>query len=118
MARILLADDDAAARDLVARALGSDGHTVDSTQDGIEALERLGAHDYQLLVTDLQMPGLDGVSLSTRALAASPTLRIVLMSGFASELDRAAGIAPGRLSVISKPFTLEQIRSAIRAALA
>lgn len=116
MARILLADDDSAARELVARALSGDGHSVDSVPDGTEALERLGSGAYDLLVTDVQMPGLDGVSLAQHALRAGG-LRVVLMSGFVSELDRAAGLAPGRVHVLSKPATLEQIRSIVRAAL-
>lgn len=117
MAHILLADDDAASRDLVARALAADGHSVDAAQDGAEALERLGTRTYQLLVTDVQMPGLDGVTLATRALAASSDLHVVLMSGFTSELDRGAGLAPGRVHVISKPFSLDQIKATVRAAL-
>ncbi len=120
MARILLADDDATSRDLVARALASDGHTVDATQDGGEALEHLQAPGarFDLLVTDVHMPGLDGVALAEHVLRAHKGLRIVLMSGFVSELDRAQKLASGALTVISKPFTLEQIRAAVKTALA
>lgn len=120
MARILLADDDAASRDLVSRALTSDGHTVDSTQDGAEALEHLRAPGaaFDLLVTDVHMPGLDGVALVERVLAAHGSVRVVLMSGYTSELERAQRLAPGKLTVVSKPFTLEQMRAAVRVALA
>lgn len=116
MARILLADDDSAARDLIARALTSDGHTVETVQDGTEALERLGTATYDLLVTDVQMPGLDGVTLAQHALRAAG-LPIVLMSGFTTELDRASGFAPGRVHTLSKPATLEQIKATVRKAL-
>ena len=71
MARILLAEDDAATRDLVQRALGLDGHEVVVTQDGMEALEKLQAAPARvdLLITDVQMPVLDGIALAEKALA-------------------------------------------------
>ena len=66
MARILLADDDKPTRDLVKRALESDGHVVEIVQDGTEALESLSSHgaSIEILVTDVNMPGLDGISLA------------------------------------------------------
>ena len=91
MARILLADDDAATRDLVRRALEADGHSVQVTQDGSEALECVegsGAQKFDVLVSDVEMPLLDGVALAQRALK-QPNLRVLLMSGFAEQLDRA-----------------------------
>jgi CheY-like chemotaxis protein len=120
MARILLAEDDAATRDLVQRALATDGHTVIVTQDGAEALEQLhgGGAGIDLLISDVQMPGVDGIELVEKGLAVAPKLRVVLMSGFAGELGRAQHLK-GRISrIITKPFTLEQIRSAVKAALA
>lgn len=119
MARILLADDDAATRDLVQRALAIDGHTVTPTTDGTEALEKLEENPdgFDLLISDVQMPALDGIALAEKGLAAASGLRVILMSGFAGELDRA-GHLKGRLShVITKPFTLDEIRSAVRATL-
>jgi two-component system, cell cycle response regulator CpdR len=119
MARILLAEDDAATRDLVQRALALDGHHVIVTQDGAEALEKLRAGGgIELLISDVQMPGVDGIELVEKALAGNPKLRVVLMSGFAGELSRADHLK-GRISrIITKPFTLEQIRAAAKAALA
>ncbi|MBX9591886.1 MAG: response regulator [Hyphomonadaceae bacterium] len=119
MARILLADDDAATRDLVQRALSTDGHTVISTQDGTEALEKLREvpGGFDLLITDVQMPGLDGIALAESGMAANTQLRVVLMSGFAGELDRAEHLQAKLSRVLTKPFTLEQIRSAVKAAL-
>jgi CheY-like chemotaxis protein len=120
MARILLADDDASTRDLVQRALGLDGHEVVVTQDGVDALEQLLSDPARidLLITDVHMPGLDGISLLEKGLAAAPKLRIVLMSGFVGELGRAERWRSKISAIISKPFTLEQIRSAVKAALA
>lgn len=121
MARILLADDDAATRDLVKRALEGDGHTVEVTQDGGEALDRLkaaGAKRFDLLVSDVEMPLIDGVKLAERATAQQPGLRVLLMSGFAEQLERAKGMQGPSLAVISKPFTLDQVRATVRKLLA
>jgi two-component system, cell cycle response regulator CpdR len=119
MARILLADDDAAARDLVQRALASDGHDVIATHDGAEALEQLqGGGAFELLISDVQMPGVDGIELIEKALAIAPRMRVILMSGFAGELDRAKHLKSKLAGEISKPFTLDQVRTAAKAALA
>jgi DNA-binding NtrC family response regulator len=120
MARILLAEDDAATRDLVQRALGLDGHEVIVTQDGSEALDYLRAAPapVELLISDVQMPGLDGIGLIEASIEIAPALRIVLMSGFADELSRAEHLRGKIGRVITKPFTLEQIRTAVKGALA
>ena len=120
MARILLADDDAAARDLVQRALASDGHDVIATHDGAEALEQMqgGGGAFELLISDVQMPGVDGIELIEKAVAAAPKMRVILMSGFAGELDRAKHLRSKIAREISKPFTLEQVRAVVKAALA
>ncbi len=115
MARILLADDDAATRDLVKRALEGDGHTVQVTQDGSEALDRVkAAQPFDLLVSDVEMPLLDGVKLAERASALQPGLRILLMSGFAEQLERAKTLKGPHVAMISKPFTLDQVRATVR----
>jgi len=118
MARILLAEDDAATRDLVERALTMDGHEVVVTPDGAEALEKLqGTQTVDLLISDVQMPGIDGIELVEKGLAARPKLRVVLMSGFSDELGRAEHLKDRIAQVISKPFTLEQIRATAKSVL-
>lgn len=118
MARILLADDDQATRDLVKRALEMDGHAVSVTQDGAEAFEALTAEPFDLVVSDVHMPGLDGVDLARRAMAAKPQLKLLLMSGFAEELERARALKSLHFATILKPFTLDQVRLAVRGLLA
>jgi two-component system cell cycle response regulator CpdR len=118
MARILLADDDASARDLVQRALVSDGHQVVATHDGAEALEKLQGGTFDLLISDVQMPGVDGIELIEKALVIAPKMRVILMSGFADELDRGKHLRSKIARNITKPFTLEQVRAAAKAALA
>lgn len=116
MARILLADDDASMRDLVRRALEADGHSVHVTQDGSEALECVegaGAQKFDVLVTDVEMPLLDGVALAQWALK-QPNVRVLLMSGFAEQLERARALKSAQVAVLSKPFSLEDMRAAVR----
>lgn len=119
MAHILLADDDKTTRDLVKRALEAEGHTVEITQDGSEALDRLKsqAASIDVLVSDIHMPGIDGIGVASRAIEITPGLRILLMSGFPEELERAKALKAARLGVLTKPFTLDQVRSAVRSLL-
>lgn len=118
MARILIAEDDAAAQSFVARALTQAGHVVTPADDGLQALEALGAAGYDLLITDIVMPGLDGIGLALRVARDWPALPILLMTGYAAEQQRAHNLHEIILKVITKPFTLEQICTAAAAALA
>jgi CheY-like chemotaxis protein len=116
MARILLADDDDAMLDLVGRALSGDGHEVVVAHDGQEALDKAAAAAtaFQIVVTDVQMPIIDGISLTEQMRATNPALRVVLMSGLASEMARAGRMAGPDVQFLQKPFTLEQIRTIVR----
>lgn len=120
MANILLADDDAANRDLVKRALEADGHSVTQTEDGVEALAQLRAASaaYDVLVSDVDMPAMDGIALAENALGEAPGLRVLLMSGLAEALERATRLKSANINVLSKPFTLEQVRGAVAKLLA
>ena len=119
MARVLLADDDAAMRDLVCRSLSADGHAVAVAHDGQEALDlaHSAAEPFDILVTDVQMPGVDGIALANQMLELNPSLKVVLMSGLQSEMTRAGGLKTQGAQFISKPFTLEQIRGIVRSTL-
>jgi CheY-like chemotaxis protein len=64
------------------------------------------------------MPGIDGISLTKQALAAAPSLRVILMSGYTEQLERARGFASGQVRTLSKPFTLDKARAEVKAALA
>jgi CheY-like chemotaxis protein len=120
VAKVILADDDAHTRDLVRRALEAEGHDVTVTEDGTEALEILTAAPgaFDIIVSDVHMPGLDGITLARRAIEVAPGLKLLLMSGFAEELERAQSLSSPNLNVIMKPFTLEQVRAAVRGILA
>ena len=113
--RILLTEDDDSVRVFVSRALELDGHSVDTACHGMEALERLTARngDYDLLVSDVKMPLMDGIALAHRAADQWPGLRILLMTGFADQRERAEDLSQVIRDVVTKPFTLQQIREAV-----
>lgn len=118
MARILVAEDDSTVQSFVTRALARAGHTVTAVDDGLEALEALGADDYDLLITDIVMPRLDGIGLALKVTRDYPALRILLMTGYAAEQQRAHNLEEIVFDIVSKPFTLEQICRQAEAALA
>lgn len=117
MAKILLADDDAASLEFMKRSLTGDGHDVSTVQDGLDAWDRLVDNEgrgVEILITDIEMPGLDGIELAKRALAQNPNLKILLVSGFATGVDRANSVTGPNVLALNKPLTLEQIRTAVK----
>jgi two-component system cell cycle response regulator CpdR len=119
LARILIAEDEVAIRDLVARALLQDGHVVMTANDGAEALDVLvrerGA--FALLLADIRMPVMDGIALALATARDHPDITILLMTGYADQRERASGLNTLIHDVITKPFTLETIRAAVNDAL-
>jgi len=120
MPRVLIADDEESMRTLVARAIAMDGHDTVTAQDGAEALDILtrdnGAFD--LLLTDIQMPVMDGIALALSAKRDFPDLTILLMTGYAAQRERASNLNAIAHDVISKPFSVADIRTAVADALA
>jgi two-component system cell cycle response regulator CpdR len=118
MARILLAEDDAAVREFVRRALIHSGHRVAAVDSGRAAKAALAAEAFDLLLSDIVMPGLDGIDLALYAAGADPGMAILLMTGYAAERQRAHRIDALAYRVISKPFTLREICAAVNETLA
>ena len=117
MAHILVAEDEPSVREFVQRALAHRGHDVTTVNDGGAALEALEVQTYDLLLTDIVMPRLDGVALALKVSKEYPDMRIVLMTGYAAERDRAHNLDALVHEVVSKPFTLSAICDTIDAAL-
>jgi two-component system cell cycle response regulator CpdR len=119
-ARILIAEDDVAVRALVTRALTQDGHQVVATVDGSEALEAFSREkgQFDLLLTDIKMPVMDGIALALAVARDDPDLPILLMTGYADQRERASGLDALIHDVIAKPFTLGEIQYAVAGALA
>ena len=114
MARILIAEDEQTVRTFVERALRHCGHEPTVVSDGLAALAALKEENYDLLLTDIVMPGLDGIALALKASKDHPGLRILLMTGYAAEQQRAHNLDALVHRVIEKPFTLEQICAAVK----
>jgi two-component system, cell cycle response regulator CpdR len=119
MARILIAEDEESIRNLVSRALRQDGHEVLTAHDGAEALDVLvrekGA--FELLLTDIRMPVMDGIALALAVARDHPDLTILLMTGYADQRERAHGLDALIHDVLTKPFTLATMRSVVNEAL-
>ena len=120
MPRVLIADDEESMRTLVARAIAMDGHETVTAQYGAEALEILAREDgaFDLLLTDIQMPVMDGIALSLSAARDFPCLTVLLMTGFADQRERASNLNAIVHDVVTKPFSVADIRTAVADALA
>ncbi len=109
MTRILLAEDDDSLRGFLARALERAGYEVRSCADGDEAISALPEADWDLLLTDIVMPGADGIEVARQAAARQPALRIMFITGFAAVALAARESAPEGAKVLSKPIHLREI---------
>jgi two-component system cell cycle response regulator CpdR len=109
MAHILLAEDDESLRKFLAQALVRAGHDVSDFGDGSEAWERLKAGPFDLLLTDIVMPGMDGIELAKRAAELNAALKIMFITGFAAVALHPSSQAPKQAKVLSKPFHLREI---------
>jgi two-component system, cell cycle response regulator CpdR len=120
MPRILIAEDDEAVRALVARALLENGHDVVTAADGGAALEALTREHgrFDLLLTDIKMPVMDGIALALAAARDHPDIAILLMTGYADQRERAHGLDALIHDVITKPLSVAGIRAAVDEALA
>jgi two-component system cell cycle response regulator CpdR len=118
MARIILAEDDSAMRHFLATALLRAGHEVSSHPDGQSALGAIDA-SHDLLITDVVMPGMDGVELARRTREQFPGMRIMFITGFAAVVmgDGRRTAVPGA-TVISKPFHLRRLVDEVQRLLA
>lgn len=119
MARILVAEDDDNVRAFVVRALALKGHEVVEAEDGGLAAEALMEHEgrFDLLLSDIKMPVMDGIALALSAVSAYPGLTILLMTGFADQRERAHGLDALIYDVIAKPFTLQDFLAKVEDAL-
>lgn len=120
MAKILLAEDDDNVREFVARALLHAGHEVVEAEDGGIASEVMDAENgrFDLLLSDIKMPVMDGIALALNVAANHPGLKIMLMTGFADQRERAHGLEALIYDVIPKPFTLSALMQKVDDALA
>lgn len=117
MAKILLVDDEETVRGFLKRGLELDGHTVMTAIDGADGMDRLGEAEFDLLLTDIRMPIMDGIALAVSAKRDRPDLTIMLMTGYAEQRERAKNLEVIVADVLTKPFSLAELRNAVRRVL-
>ena len=115
MAHILLIDDDPALLDVLCLALEDAGHTVEEAEDGIAALERIRLSPPEVIVSDINMPRLDGFSLCRQLRAQGVTTPIVLLTSRDSEIDEALGLELGADDYVTKPVRTRVLLARIHA---
>jgi two-component system, cell cycle response regulator CpdR len=108
MIRILLAEDDSALRAYLERALANAGYGVASVDRGTHALPLLASERFDLLLTDIVMPEMDGIELAQRGAEASPSTQVMFITGFAAVTLEAHRTVP-RAKILSKPFHLKDL---------
>jgi len=118
VAKILLAEDESAVSAFVTRALEHAGHEVVAVPDGLAAVAALAADEFDLLLSDIVMPGLDGIALALKAGKDHPAMKILLISGYADERTRAHNLDALAHRILAKPFTLAEICAAVDEVLA
>lgn len=107
--RVLVVDDDHRVRSVTARMLREQGYEVVEAASGREALRTLEQTPVQVVVTDIVMPEMDGLTLANRMVHADPASRIILITGYASEQLKNLGINASPYPLLMKPFTMEQL---------
>lgn len=117
MARILVVEDEESVRDFVNRTLTMHGHSVLVARDGAEAVSLMEEHHFDLLLSDIAMPMMDGISLALKVRASRPHVPILLMTGYADERQRAHNLSLLIEGLLTKPFNMEQLLKAVNKAL-
>lgn len=115
--RVLVVDDEQAVRDLLAKTLTMADYDVDTAPDGASAIDKLRAVEYDLLITDLKMPGMDGLSVIREARRLAPDLPVIIITGYSTEASAIEAINLGVAGYLTKPFRLPRILAATARAL-
>jgi excisionase family DNA binding protein len=115
--RVLVVDDEASIRDLLSKTLALAEYDVDTAPDGTTALDRMRAFNYDLLIADLKMPGMDGLTLIRQAKRIKADLPIIIITGFSTESSAIEAVNLGVAGYLTKPFRVPQVLAAASKAL-
>ncbi|HXN89374.1 MAG TPA: response regulator [Methylocella sp.] len=116
--KILLAEDDHDMRRFLAKALQSAGYDVASFDNGMSAYHRLREEPFELLLTDIVMPEMDGIELARRATELDPDIKVMFITGFAAVALNPDNNAPPQAKILSKPFHLKDLVNEVQRLLA
>jgi len=115
--RVLVVDDEASIRDLLAKTLALAEYDVDVAADGRSALERMRMYPYDLLIADLKMPGMDGLTVIREAKRYKADLPVIIITGFSTESSAIEAVNLGVAGYLTKPFRVPQVLAAAAKAL-
>ena len=115
--RVLVVDDEASIRDLLAKTLALAEYDVDVAPDGRSALERMRMYSYDLLIADLKMPGMDGLTVIREAKRYKADLPVIIITGFSTESSAIEAVNLGVAGYLTKPFRVPQVLAAAAKAL-
>src|SRR2546425_9991055 len=115
--RVLVVDDEASIRDLLAKTLALAEYDVDVAPDGRTALERMRLYPYDLLIADLKMPGMDGLAVIREAKRYKADLPVIIITGFSTESSAIEAVNLGVAGYLTKPFRVPQVLAAAAKAL-
>jgi len=115
--RVLVVDDEASIRDLLAKTLALAEYDVDVAPDGRSALERMRLYPYDLLIADLKMPGMDGLTVIREAKRYKADLPVIIITGFSTESFAIEAVNVGVAGYLTKPFRVPQVLAAAAKAL-
>ena len=116
-AQLLVIDDDAVTRELLTEVLQSEGYHVAACDSGASALARAEREHFDLAVTDVRMPEMDGIAVTRALKARDPAIQVIVMTAFGSVETAVEAIRHGAFDYVSKPMNLEEIKSTVRRAL-
>jgi DNA-binding NtrC family response regulator len=114
---LLIVDDEAALREAIAERLGDHGFIVEQAASGEEALDRLAAFAFDILITDLRLPGIDGRKVLDAAIERYPELIAIVITGFGTVKDAVEAIKQGASDFITKPFQFDALMHVLRSAM-
>ena len=115
--RVLVVDDEASIRDLLSKTLALAEYDVDLAPDGRTALERLRIIPYDLLITDLKMPGVDGLAVIREARRMKADMPVIIITGFSTEASAIEAVNLGVSGYLTKPFRVPRVLAAAAKAL-
>jgi excisionase family DNA binding protein len=115
--RVLVVDDEASIRDLLSKTLALAEYEVDVAPDGRSALERMRMYPYDLLIADLKMPGMDGLTVIREAKRYKVDLPVIIITGFSTESSAIEAVNLGVAGYLTKPFRVPQVLAAAAKAL-
>jgi len=112
--RMLVADDDVMVRDVIVKFLSGQGYSVITANDGLEALQLLRLEDIHLVLTDLRMPGADGMEILRTAVRINPKIAVVVITAYGTLDTALEAVNEGAFDYVAKPFVMQQLLLVVR----